>query len=199
MGSSMHDQPLRLKVGERFLVLLANFSVGVLGPHVLQQYDRAFPVGVIRDAGVEHLLVEGDDDIGFVAHVGHVLRSHADADAAGTLTFSRGWLDFGWNDLNGPDAVAHLAAHQSQDLAAFLCAFAGIADNFDDMLIYLANAIPSLYGSSESSTGSMTAAAALPPCWARPSRIWRETPRSLPSALRGPPPRLSVCSDRRRS
>jgi hypothetical protein len=134
----MHDQSLRFEIGESLLILIANSLLGVFGPHALQQNDRAFLVGAVIDTGIEHLFVECDDHIGLIAHVGHVFRSHSNAYAAGALAFARGRLNFGRYDLYRPDTVAHLAAHQSQDLTAFLRAFAGIADDFDDMLVYLA-------------------------------------------------------------
>ena len=101
---------------------------------------------MVRDARIEHLLIERDHYVGLVAHIGHVFRPHSDSNSARTLTFAGRGLDFGGNDLDSPDAIAHLAAHQAQDLAAFLCTLAGVADYFDDMLVNLANAILRLLG-----------------------------------------------------
>ncbi len=50
-------------------------------------------------------------------------------------------LDLGGDDLDGPDAVAHLAADEPEDLAAFLRALAGVADDFDDVLVDRAHAL----------------------------------------------------------
>ncbi len=132
----VHDQSALLEVGECFRVLLADFLLGVFGPHVLEQHDGAWPVGTVLDAGVEDLLVERHHHVSFVAHVGHVLRAHAHADAAGALSRTRGRLDFGRDDLHGPHAVAHLAADEPEQLAAFLCALAGVAYDLDDVLIH---------------------------------------------------------------
>ncbi len=138
IGSSCTISPRSPKVGQRLAILVADSFVRIVRPHALEQHHRALPVGTIGDAGVQHLLVERDDHVGFVAHVGDVRRAHADADAAGALAFTRRRLDFGRDDLDGPDPVAHLAAHKPEYLAAFLRALAGVADDFDDLLVDLA-------------------------------------------------------------
>ena len=41
------DQSLLVKIGERFPVLGTDYLVRILGPHVFQQDDRAFPVRMV--------------------------------------------------------------------------------------------------------------------------------------------------------
>ena len=85
-------------------------------------------------AAEEHLLVEGHDEVGLVAAVGHALRADADADAARAGDAARRGLDFRGDDLGGPDAVAHAGGDAAERLAAALRALAGVADDLDDVL-----------------------------------------------------------------
>jgi hypothetical protein len=56
--------------------------------------------------------------------------------AWGALSRTRRRLDFSRDDLHGPDTVAHLAADEAEELAAFLRALTGVADDLDDVLIH---------------------------------------------------------------
>src|SRR5450756_1513345 len=85
-------------------------------------------------AAEEDLLVEGDDEVGFVAPIGDGLGAKADAIAARSLGHSRGWLDLGRDDLHRPDPVPHLGGDCSEDLAAFLRPLSGVGDYFYSML-----------------------------------------------------------------
>src|ERR1019366_1874250 len=91
----------------------------------------------------QHLLVERHHQVGLVAAVGDIAGSDADAVAAGAGDAARGRTDFGWDDLRGPDAVAHLRRDRAQRLAALLRAFARIADDFDDVFFQPDRRIPS--------------------------------------------------------
>ena len=54
--------------------------------------------------------------------------------AAATSDAARRRTDFRRDNLLGPDTVAHLRGDRSEDLPAALCAFAGVADDLDDVL-----------------------------------------------------------------
>ncbi len=59
----------------------------------------------------------------------------ADPIAACALRRAGGRFDFGGDDFDGPDAVAHPGGHLAEQLPAFLSAFAGIGDNLDDVFL----------------------------------------------------------------
>ena len=106
----------------------------MLAPHVLEQDRRAGLELAGAHAAEQHLLVEGDDEIGLVAAVGHALRADADADAGRAGDAARRRLDLGRDDLDGPDAVADARGDRAERLAAALRAFARVADDLDDVL-----------------------------------------------------------------
>ena len=83
------------------------FASSCSRPDALEQ-DRAARLqfaGV--DASQQHLLVERDREVGFVAAIGDLLRTDADAVAAGAGDAARRRLDLGRDDLDRPDAIAH--------------------------------------------------------------------------------------------
>ena len=77
----------------------------------------------------------GDDDVSLVAGVGDRRRTQADAVAAGSGARPAGRLYFRGDDLDRPDAVAVAGTEVGKHLAAGLCTFSGIADDFYDVLI----------------------------------------------------------------
>ena len=77
-------------------------------------------------AAEEDLLVESDDEVGFVAPVGDRAGPEPDAIAARSLRRARWWLDLGGYDLHRPDPVPHFRGDCSEDLAAFLRALSGV-------------------------------------------------------------------------
>ena len=82
----------------------------------------------------QHLLIEGDHEVGGVAPIGDRPLADADPVAAGPLG-DPGWrLDFGRDDLDGPDAVAHLGADRAEDLATLLGALSGVRNDLDGVL-----------------------------------------------------------------
>ena len=101
-----------------------------------------FVDGVVLDSAAkgeamapeQHLLVEGDDEVRLFAPVGDGPVTEADPDAAGTRARAGRRLDLGRDDLHGPDAVAGLRTQGGEELARGLRAFAGIADDLDDLL-----------------------------------------------------------------
>ena len=118
----------------RARVGLHDRRVAVAAPHVLEQDDGArFELARLH-AAEQHLLVEGDHEVGLVAAVGDGLRADADADAAGAGHAARRRLDLGRDDLDRPDAVAHARGDRRQRLAAALRALARVADDLDDVL-----------------------------------------------------------------
>ena len=118
----------------RLPVRLDDLRVAVLAPHALEQDLRAGLQLAGPHAAQQHLLVERDDEVGLVAAVGHLLRADADADARGAGDAARRRLDFGGNDLGGPDPVARPRGDGAERLAAALRALARVADDLDDVL-----------------------------------------------------------------
>src|SRR4029434_9500799 len=108
--------------------------IAMLTPHVLEQDGRTLLELAGAHAAEQHLLVEGDCEVGLVVAVVDLLRPHAEADARRAGHAARRWLDLRRDDLGGPDAVAHLRGDRAKRLAASLRAFARIADHFDDVL-----------------------------------------------------------------
>ncbi len=117
-----------------FVEGLHDRRIAAVPPDVFQEDRGAGLQFAGAHAAQEHLLVEGHDEVGFIAAVGHFLRADADADAAGARHAARRRLDLGRNDLHGPDAVAAARGDAGERLAAALRAFAGIADHLDDVL-----------------------------------------------------------------
>jgi hypothetical protein len=113
---------------------LLDLRVGARPPLAVDEEDRPGSQRPLIDAAVEHLLVEGDDDVGLVAHVGHRLVPEADADSAGPLAGARRRLDLRGDDLHRPDPVPHLGADRSEQLARRLRTLARVADDLDDLL-----------------------------------------------------------------
>jgi hypothetical protein len=107
----------------------------VPAPHAFQQDGGAGLQLAGLHAPDQHLFVEGHHQVGLVAAVGDTLAADADANAAGPGHAACRRLDLGRDDLGGPDAVAHARGNRGQALAAALRAFAGVADDFDDVLV----------------------------------------------------------------
>ena len=82
----------------------------------------------------QHLLVEGEGQVGRVAPVGDRALADADAVAACALGHPGRRLDLGRDDLHRPDAVAHLGGDGAEDLPALLGAFARVGDDLDGVL-----------------------------------------------------------------
>ena len=112
---------------------LRDIDVRMLAPHAFEKDDAARLELAGAHAAEQHLLVECHHQVGQVAAVGDVLGADADAVAAGAGDAARRRADFGGDDLGGPDAVAHPRRNRSERLSAALRAFAGIADDFDDV------------------------------------------------------------------
>src|SRR5450756_1318323 len=130
------DYPIRLrgKLGERLVPGGPDVGIRVRGPGILEQNYGVAREGAESVAAEKDLLVEGDDEVGFVAPVGDGSSAKADAIAARSLGHSRGWLDLGGDDLHRPDPVPHLGGDCSEDLAAFLRPLSGVGDYFYSML-----------------------------------------------------------------
>ncbi len=135
-GELDHVEALSAELGHRGRVLLAHLFLRVLGPLALEQHDGAGPEGGVGDPSVEHLLVEGDHQVGALAAVGDLVAAEAHPDARGAGAGSGGRLDLGRNDLDRPDAVAQLGADGAEGLAGLLGAFAGVGDDLDDALLH---------------------------------------------------------------
>jgi hypothetical protein len=81
--------------------------VPVVAPHAFQQNDAARLDLARAHAAEQNLFIEGDHQIGFVTAIGDPMRGQADTIAAGPGDAARRRLDFGGDDLDGPDAVPH--------------------------------------------------------------------------------------------
>ena len=127
-----------IAVGEQRLHRLEvrgdDLRVLVLAPDALEHDRRAGLQLAGAHASEQHLLVEGHHQVGLVAAVGDAAGADADADAAGPGHAARRRLDLGRDDLDRPDAVAAARGDGGEALAAALRAFAGIADDLDDVL-----------------------------------------------------------------
>jgi hypothetical protein len=130
----VHLEPVAAQGSDGRLVRRDDARVAVARPHALEQDRRARLELVRLHPTDEHLLVEGDDELGLVAAVAHGRRADADADAAGAGDAARRWLDLGRDDLGRPDAVAHPRGDRAERLAAALRALARVADDLDDRL-----------------------------------------------------------------
>ena len=131
----VHDQAVLPELGNRLGILVTDLGHRVFAPFVLEQHRGPFLVGPVGDARIENLLVEGDDDVCLVTHVGDIARCEADADAAGPGGGACGRLDLGGDDLDGPDTVAHFGADRAEGLTGLLRAFSRVADDLDDVLV----------------------------------------------------------------
>ena len=112
-----------------------DLRVLVGSPFVLQENDAAGLEFVIQDATQQHLLVEGDDQVGLVTPIGNAMGCQANAVAAGAGDAPRRWLNFCGDDLGGPNPVSHPRRDGPERLATPLRPLAGIADDLDDMLL----------------------------------------------------------------
>ena len=104
-------------------------------PFVLQQDDATGLEFIVPDPAQQHLLIEGHYQIGLVATVSDTAGCQANAIAAGAGDAARRRLNFGGNDLDGPDAVSHARRDRREGLAATLSALAGIAHDLDNVLV----------------------------------------------------------------
>jgi hypothetical protein len=108
--------------------------VRIFPPHALEQNDAVGLELAVPHPPEQHLLVEGDHQIGLVAAVGDALRSEPNAVAARARDAARRRADLGRNDLDRPHAVAHARRDGAERLAAALRAFARVADDLDHVL-----------------------------------------------------------------
>ena len=86
----------------------------VRAPHALEQDDAVRFEFLGAHPPEQHLLVEGHHQVGLITAVGDVLRTDANAVAAGPGHTACRWANFCRNDLRGPDAVAHLRCDRAQ-------------------------------------------------------------------------------------
>src|SRR5450631_1953994 len=123
-----------------------DFRVPTLTPHAFQQNGAVRLECAGADAAEQHLLVERDYQVGFVAAVGDAAGPQTDAIAAAAGHATGRGTDFRRNDLLGPDAIARLRSDRSEGLPAALRAFAGIADDLDDVLVHGDGRLPAQGG-----------------------------------------------------
>jgi hypothetical protein len=124
----------RPELDEGLLPGALNVRIRVRRPKILDENDRVVGQRAEPMPRQQHLFVERDDQLHLIAPVRDGARPDADAIAARPFRGSRRRLDLGGDDLHRPDAVAHLGRHRAEDLAALLCAFAGIGDDFERVL-----------------------------------------------------------------
>ena len=114
----LHELLVGLDVGRD------DFRVPVLAPHAFQQNGAVGLEFAGANAAEQHLLVEGDHQVGFVAGIGDAAGADADAIAAAAGDAARRRTDFRRDDLLGPHAIAHLRGDRPEGLAAALRALA---------------------------------------------------------------------------
>jgi hypothetical protein len=126
-------------LGDQFVEYLGvrrgDLRIGIAPPLAFQEnvaagFDLVGPKPCQQD-----LLVERHDQICLIATVCNRLGCHTNSVAAGSGDAPRGGLDFGRDDLHGPNTVPHPRRDRAEGLAASLRALAGVADDLDDMLL----------------------------------------------------------------
>ena len=106
-------------------------------PFVLHENDAAAFQRAGAQTAEQDLLVEGHGEIGLVTAIGDAMGTNPDPVTTGAGDAAWRWLDFGRDDLHGPDPVAHFGGDAGEGLAALLGALSRVADNLDDVLAQL--------------------------------------------------------------
>jgi hypothetical protein len=106
-------------------------------PFVLHENDAAAFQRTGPQSAAQNLLVEDHGEIGLITAIGDAMGPNSDPVAAGAGDAAWRWLDFGRDDLHGPDPVAHFGGDTGEGLATLLGALSGVADNLDDVFAQL--------------------------------------------------------------
>jgi len=107
----------------------------VIAPHAFEQDDAARLQFAFAHAAEQYLLVERDDQVGFVAAVVDARRTDANAIAARAGPAACGRANLGRDALDRPSALTGTRRYRAELLPATLLVFTRVADHFDDVLL----------------------------------------------------------------